>query len=86
MSEPVKVLPMAQLLRLAKEKEAKEKAERESTFITGVPEYSSTEVLEEQLRETEFFIENDASVDTGVPEYRSTPVIPREKFTRRRTK
>jgi hypothetical protein len=80
MSEPVKVLPMAQLLRLAKEKEAKEKAERESMQITGVPEYSGTEVLEEQLKETEAFITNDVAGITGVPEYRSTPVIPREKF------
>jgi hypothetical protein len=80
MSEPVKVLPMAQLLRLAKEKEAKEKAERESVQITGVPEYSSTEALEGQLRETEPLIKNDLSGITGVPGYFGTPVIPREKF------
>jgi hypothetical protein len=80
MSEPVKVLPMAQLLRLAKEKEAKEKAERELTQITGVPEYSGTEALEEQVIETESLIKSDVSINTGVPEYRSTPVIPREKF------
>jgi hypothetical protein len=76
----VKVLPMAQLLRLAKEKEAKEKAERESTQITGVPEYSSTEALEEQSIEIEGLTKNDVAIIAGVPEYRSTPAIPREKF------
>ncbi|MCA1568566.1 MAG: replication protein [Acidobacteria bacterium] len=80
MSEPVKVLPMAQLLRLAKEKEAKERAERESTQITAVPEYSSTTPIEEQLSEAEAFTKDDASDITEVPKYRSTPVIPREKF------
>jgi hypothetical protein len=80
MSEPVKVLPMAQLLRLAKEKEAKEKAERESTQITAVPEYSSTAVLEKQVEETQSLVENDTLNITAVPQYRSTPVIPQEKF------
>jgi hypothetical protein len=80
MSEPVKVLPMAQLLRLAKEKEAKEKAERESKQITGVPEYSGTEALDTQLQGKQSLNKNDAEIITGVPEYRSTPIIPREKF------
>ena len=48
MSEPVKVLPMAQLLRLAKEKEAREKAEHEISQSTGVPEYRSTPVVPQE--------------------------------------
>ena len=80
MSEPVKVLPMAQLLRLAKEKEAKEKAERESAQATGVPQYSGTEVLSPQTEKIQPIVKNDASIVTGVPEYRSTGVIPQERF------
>ncbi|HEX8636205.1 MAG TPA: hypothetical protein VF703_18940 [Pyrinomonadaceae bacterium] len=80
MSEPVKVLPMAQLLRLAKEKEAKEKAERESIQITAVPEYSGTGVPEKESGKIAADVKNDATTITAVPEYRSTPVIPQEKF------
>src|ERR1044072_4119450 len=35
MSEPVKVLPMAKLLRLAREKEERERAEKESSADSG---------------------------------------------------
>jgi hypothetical protein len=80
MSEPVKVLPMAQLLRLAKEKEAREKAERESAQITAVPEYRSTAPPPSVVQETGSNSENQAPGITGVPEYRSTPVIPQDKF------
>ncbi len=80
MSEPVKVLPMAQLLRLAKEKEAKEKAERETTRITAVPEYSGTEQSNELAQETKPVNKNDTPNTTGVPEYRGTPVIPQERY------
>jgi hypothetical protein len=80
MSEPVKVLPMAQLLRLAKEKEAKEKAERESAQTTAVPEYSSTEASKKQTQENQPLNKNSTLFTTGVPEYRGTPVIPQEKF------
>lgn len=80
MSEPVKVLPMAQLLRLAKEKEAKEKLERETAQSTAVPEYSSTEVSKRQIQESQPLNTNDAPIFTAVPQYRSTAVIPQEKF------
>jgi hypothetical protein len=80
MSEPVKVLPMAQLLRLAKEKEAREKAERESSQTTGVPEYRSTGVTLLETRETQTVPDKNTSTTTGVPEYRSTAVIPQDKF------
>jgi histone H3/H4 len=80
MSEPVKVLPMAQLLRLAKEKEAKEKAERETAQITAVPEYSSTEVLKKQTEENHPLNRNSSLVITAVPQYPGTAVIPQEKF------
>jgi hypothetical protein len=80
MSEPVKVLPMAQLLRLAKEKEAKEKAARESSQITAVPEYSGTAVEAKQPDSTQETINKDTPASTAVPQYRSTAVIPQEKF------
>jgi hypothetical protein len=80
MSEPVKVLPMAQLLRLAKEKEAKEKAEREAAQSTAVPQYSSTEVPKNQSQEIQPLNKNSTTIITGVPEYQSTPVIPQGKF------
>ncbi|MDQ3258309.1 MAG: hypothetical protein M3R15_31240 [Acidobacteriota bacterium] len=80
MSEPVKILPMAQLLRLAKEKEAKEKAERESSQTTEVPQYSSTNVSANQVTKTQVNLDNDVHTTTGVPRYSGTPVIPREKF------
>jgi hypothetical protein len=83
MSEPVKVLPMAQLLRLAKEKEAKEKAERESAQITAVPQYSGTAVIEAEVGEIQSFTKKEGTISTGVPEYRSTAVLPREKFYRK---
>jgi hypothetical protein len=80
MSEPVKVLPMAQLLRLAKEKEAREKAERESSQITAVPEHRSTAVPEPEIKETQPIIEKEAGTSTAVPKHSGTAVIPQEKF------
>jgi hypothetical protein len=80
MSEPVKVLPMAQLLRLAKEKEAKEKAEREATQITAVPEYSSTEAAKRRAQKSQSLNTHNDVPSTAVPQYRSTAVIPQEKF------
>ncbi|HEV7906252.1 MAG TPA: hypothetical protein VGO96_20600 [Pyrinomonadaceae bacterium] len=83
MSEPVKVLPMAQLLRLAKEKEAREKAEREAPQtpqITAVPEYSGTAVTTPTAEEITLNAEQMPPSGTAVPQYRSTPVIPQEKF------
>lgn len=80
MSEPVKVLPMAQLLRLAKEKEAKEKAERESSQITGVPEYRSIENITSQGDQTQEKDKISAPPSTAVPQYRSTAVVPQERF------
>ncbi|HYP00212.1 MAG TPA: hypothetical protein VER76_08480, partial [Pyrinomonadaceae bacterium] len=83
MSEPVKVLPMAQLLRLAKEKEAREKAERETAQTTGVPEYRSTGVTQAEAKELQPVTEKQPAVITGVPEYSGTPVIPQERFYRK---
>jgi hypothetical protein len=80
MSDPVKVLPMAQLLRLAKEKEAREKAERESSQSTGVPEYRSTGASQTKTEETQLDIQEENSCGTAVPQYRSTAVIPKKKF------
>lgn len=80
MSEPVKVLPMAQLLRLAKEKEAREKAERESAQITAVPEHSGTAPISTEPAEIPANDKTPPPVVTGVPEYRSTAVIPQDKF------
>ena len=80
MSEPVKVLPMAQLLRLAKEKEAREKAERVAPQITAVPEYSGTAVTAQKPEETTPNSKDAPAPTTAVPEYRGTPVIPQEKF------
>jgi hypothetical protein len=80
MSEPLKVLPMAQLLRLAKEKEAREKAEREAPQTTGVPEYRSTGEAQTKTKEIEPITEKRPSNITGVPQYSGTPVVPQEKF------
>ena len=80
MSEPVKVLPMAQLLRIAKEKEAKEKAERELLKVTAVPEHSGTAVIESQQEDIHKGANNSVTLNTAVPQYRSTAVLPQEKF------
>src|SRR5215218_1425414 len=53
MSEPVKVLPMAKLLRLAREKEERERAEKESSTVSGSVEKHEviiTNDAEEQIQ------------------------------------
>ena len=44
MTEPVKVLPMAKLLRLAREKEERERAERESDTLSEVVPVSESSI------------------------------------------
>jgi predicted transcriptional regulator len=65
MTEPVKVLPMAKLLRLAKDKEERERAERESADLSEVAPASEASI---NLTITPQTIPHETIVESTIPQ------------------
>ncbi|HEX8150669.1 MAG TPA: hypothetical protein VF591_26020 [Pyrinomonadaceae bacterium] len=82
MSEPIKVLPMAKLLRLAREKEERERAEKESSTVSGsVDKYKviTTNDAEEQSQKSSETIVKETIPTETIPLQTIVPqTIPQE--------